>query len=127
MRRLSTIPLRADDKVPGELAEGWADTKGVARWRIKTIYEERGRGSWTGNDRTLPIRLTRLPFAASGEFDSPCGSLEFVRPIIAATQIVKSAARVHGLRSRSGSSIFLTIASRSKASSCSAAARRRRD
>ncbi|HMI39705.1 MAG TPA: hypothetical protein VK485_00565 [Sphingomicrobium sp.] len=97
MRRLSTIPLRADEKVAGELTEGWADTKGVARWRMKAIAKNRAEGIWTGNGRTLPIRLTRLPFATSEEFDSPCGSLAFVQPIVAATRIVKSPRRVHGL------------------------------
>lgn len=44
MRRLSTIPLLADEKVPGELTEGWADTKGVARWRIKAITDSGAEG-----------------------------------------------------------------------------------
>ena len=97
LRRLATIPLMPDDKVAGDLTEGWAETKGVARWRMQAITKDRAEGDWTGNGRTLPIRLTRLPFATSEEFDSPCGSLAFVQPIFAAARIVKSPARVHGL------------------------------
>jgi hypothetical protein len=97
LRRLSTIPLRADEKVPGELTEGWADTKSVARWRIKAITKNRAEGVWTGNGRSLPIRLTRLPFDTSEEFATPCGSLAFIQPIVAATRIVKSPGRVRGL------------------------------
>ena len=97
MRRLSTIPLKADEKVAGDLTEGWADTKGVARWQIKAITKNGAEGVWTGKGKTLPIRLTRLPFATSEDFDGPCGSLAFVQPIIAATRIVKSPRRVYGL------------------------------
>lgn len=97
MRRLSTIPLRADEKVPGDLTEGWADTKGVARWRITAITKDAVEGTWTGNGRTLPIRLTRQSFATTEDFDGPCGSLAFFDPIFAATRIVKSRGRVNGL------------------------------
>ena len=97
MRRLSTIPLMADEKVAGELTEGWADTKGVARWRMTAITKNRIEGVWTGKGRTLPIRLTRLPFATDEEFDSPCGSLAFVQPILASTRIVRTSARNNGL------------------------------
>lgn len=97
MRRLSTIPLMPDKKVPGELTEGWADTKGVARWRMNTITKNRAEGVWTGNGRTLPILLIRLPFATSDEFDGPCGSLAFVQPMFAAARIAKSPGRVRGL------------------------------
>jgi hypothetical protein len=97
LRRLGTIPLRADDEKAGELTEGWADTKGVARWRMTAITKDRAEGSWTGNGRTLPIRLTRLPFTTSEEFNTACASLAFVQPILAATRIVKTAAQVHGL------------------------------
>ena len=97
MRRLSTIPLQADDKVRGDLTEGWAETKGVPRWRITAITKNTADGVWTANGRTLPIRLTRLPFATTEDFDGPCASLAFVQPIFAATRIVKSPGRLHGL------------------------------
>lgn len=97
LRRLGTIPLRADEKQPGELTEGWAETKGVARWRMTAIAKDRAEGVWTGNGRTLPIRLTRVPFKTSEEFGTACSSLAFVQPIFAATQIVKTPAREHGL------------------------------
>jgi hypothetical protein len=97
LRRLGTIPLRANDKKPGELTEGWADTKDVARWRMTSIAKDRAEGTWTGSGRTLPIRLARLPFTTSEEFSTPCASLAFVRPILAASRIVKTAAQVHGL------------------------------
>jgi hypothetical protein len=97
LRRLSTIPLRADEKKPGELTEGWADTKGVARWRMTAIAKDRAEGTWTGNGRTLPIRLARLPFKTSEEFGTACASLAFVQPIVAATRTVKTPARDHGL------------------------------
>ena len=97
MGRLSTIPLQADKKAAGELTEGWADTKVVARWRMGAITRNSAEGTWTGKGRTLPIRLNRLPFATSGDFDGPCGSLAFVQPILAATRIVKSPGRVHGV------------------------------
>ncbi len=97
LRRLSTIPLRADDQKPGELTEGWADGKDVARWRMTTVGKDRAEGIWTAKGRTLPIRLTRLPFATSEDFDGPCASLAFVDPIFAGARIVKTAARIRGL------------------------------
>ena len=97
LNRLSTIPLISDTKKPGELTEGWPDQKKVARWRIGSITANGVEGAWTGNGRTLPIRLTRMRFAVSEDSDSPCGSLAFVQPIIAATRIVKRPGRVHGL------------------------------
>ena len=97
VRRLSTIPLKADEKVPGDLTEGWTKSKGVARWRINAITRNGVEGAWTSNGRTLPIRLTRLPFSQDKEFDTPCGSLAFAEPIFAATRILKSPAQVHGL------------------------------
>lgn len=97
LRRLSTIPLKSDEKGSGDLTEGWSDTKNVARWRIKTITKNAAEGVWIGKGKPLPIRLTRVPFATSEEFDGPCGSLVFVQPIIAATRMVKSPGRVHGL------------------------------
>ncbi len=96
-RRLSTIPLRADEKVPGEVTEGWADSKGVARWRIAAITKDRVEGVWTGNGRTLPISLARVPYAKTEEFDTACSSLVFVQPMLDATRIVKIAARVHAV------------------------------
>ena len=95
-KRLSTIPLRADDKTPGELTEGWA-AKDVARWRMTTIGKDQAEGAWSGKGRTLPIRLTRMPFATSDESSTACSSLAFVEPILAATRIVRTPARDHGL------------------------------
>ncbi len=97
LRRLSTIPLLADQKKSGELTEGWADTKGVARWRMTTIAKDRAEGTWTGNGRTLQIRLSRLPFKTNEDFSTACASLAFVQPIVAATRIVRTPARDHGL------------------------------
>lgn len=89
-KRLSTIPLRADDKVPGELTEGWADGKDVARWRMTAIGKDQAEGTWSGKGRTLPIRLTRLPFATSEDSSTACSSVAFVAPILAATRIVRT-------------------------------------
>lgn len=97
LRRLDTIPLKAVEKKPGELTEGWADGKDVAHWRMTAIGKDRAKGTWSAKGRMLPIRLSRLPFATSEEFDGPCGSLAFFDPIFAATRIVKTPVRVHGL------------------------------
>lgn len=96
-KRLSTIALKADEKKPGELTEGWADDKDVARWRMTEIGKDRAEGTWTAKGRSLPIRLTRLPFTTSEEFSTACSSLEFVRPILAATRISRTPDRDHGL------------------------------
>ncbi len=96
-RHLSTIPLKVDEKMAGDLTEGWSDTKGIARWRIKAITPNEVEGMWLGNGRSLPIRLNRLPFAIDGEFDGPCGSLAFFQPIFASARIVKGPSRVQGL------------------------------
>lgn len=96
-KRLKTIPLIADDKKPGDLTEGWADSKGVARWRMTSIGKHQAAGAWSGNGKTLPIRLTRVAFVVDEDFDRRCSSLAFVQPILDATRIVKSAARIKGL------------------------------
>ena len=96
-KRLSTIPLRADVKTPGELTEGWAEGKDVARWRMTAIGKNSAEGTWSGKGRTLPIRLTRLPFATSEESSTACSSLAFVAPILAATRILRTPDRDHGL------------------------------
>ena len=96
-RFLKTIPLKADDAMPGDLTEGWADTKGVARWTITAISADRAEGAWRGNGKTLPIRLTRLPFTADEDMPNVCSSLAFSQPIIAAGKIVRNPARAQGI------------------------------
>ncbi|MEO8617881.1 MAG: hypothetical protein ABI412_00815 [Sphingomicrobium sp.] len=96
LKHLRMIPLVPDDKTPGELTEGWADTKGIARWNMKAVSGNRAEGIWAGNDQTMPIRLTRLPFATDQEFATACGSLAFIEPIFAATRILNFAGHVGG-------------------------------
>ena len=97
LKRLSTIPLKSDEKNRGELAEGWADGKDVAHWRMTAIGKDRAAGTWSANGRALPIRLSRLPISTSDEAGTACSSLAFVDPILAATRIVRTLARDHGL------------------------------
>jgi hypothetical protein len=96
-RRLGTIPLKAEEKVPGGLAEGWTDDSKIARWRMRSVGKDQAEGTWTRNGRSLPIRLKRVAFERDADFDTPCGSLAFVQPIVDATRIDKSAARIRGL------------------------------
>jgi hypothetical protein len=97
VRRLATIPLIVDEQRPGDLTEGWADTKDAARWTVTTIAPDRLEGLWTGGDKTLPIRLTRVAFAKDKEFETACASLAFFRPIFDAARLVKTPARVLGV------------------------------
>ena len=96
-RVLKTIPLIVDDEKAGDVTEGWPDTKGIARWTITTTAANQIEGVWRGNGKTLPIRLTRLPYTPDKEIATACGSLAFAQPIIAAGKVVRAPARAQGL------------------------------
>jgi hypothetical protein len=96
-RHLKTIPLIAVDKVSGQMTEGWANTKGVARWTITRVASDRVEGVWRGDGATLPIRLDRLQFDTGEDFDLPCSSLTFHQPLFDAARIITTPARERGL------------------------------
>ena len=48
LKHLATISLLSDSARPGELAEGWAEKPGVARWRLTVITPVRAEGTWIG-------------------------------------------------------------------------------
>ncbi len=97
VRNLTTIPLIADRDKPGELTEGWADDKDVARWTIDGISGHTLAGTWRGKKRTLPIRLRRIAFTTDEVFDRACSSLAFVEPIVAAARIVRRTERLNAV------------------------------
>ncbi|MEP3420468.1 MAG: hypothetical protein ABJN35_01925 [Erythrobacter sp.] len=93
-------PLRLvqiDEATPNVLTEieGFSDQSG-ATWTIDGMDEERISATWRNNDRELSIGLSgskvELP-----EFDGPCQSAAFVKPLLVGGTVRESAANIGGI------------------------------
>lgn len=90
-----SIALSAEEGRPGVFVEGNGAPAGQPRWRIDSAGPSRLAGRWTGNGRTLPIRLARLA-RVQGE-ESPCASLVFHQPRLEGARIVRTRAALDGI------------------------------
>jgi hypothetical protein len=95
LSRGRTIALGAEEGREGAFVEGNGAPAGQPHWRIERADASILAGRWSGNGRTLPIRLTRLALPAGEE--SPCASLLFHRPRLAGVRIVRRRGAVDGV------------------------------
>ena len=94
---LETIPLIKDDKGQSLYSEGWPSDANAPRWALTEIAPDEIGGTWTQGSRTLPIRLERVPVAATGEDEGPCNSMEFEQPRLEGVQVARSKAVKDGV------------------------------
>ena len=92
-RRL--IPLDAEEGASGAFREGGGDGADRPRWLIQQAGPDRLTARWTGNGRTLPVRLRRLA-RMEGE-EGPCGSIVFHRPRLEGVRTVTGRGSVDGV------------------------------
>ena len=85
LSRLQLIPLEWEDGTRGAFREGVAGDATGPRWLIQRLSAGELTGQWTGNGRTLPLRLRRTA-RAEGE-DSACGTLAFHQPRLARVRV----------------------------------------
>lgn len=97
LSRLETIPLINDEKGQSLYSEGWPDDAKAARWSLSEIGPNAIAGTWTQGSRKLPIRLTRVRVAQSGEDEGPCSSMEFQQPRLEGLRILRSAGVKDGI------------------------------
>jgi len=93
LARGRTIPLSTEEGSGGIFFEG--APAGRLHWRIDSAGASTLRGQWSGNGRTLPIRLARIAGAAGEE--GPCASLAFHRPRLEGVRIVRTRGSVDGV------------------------------
>lgn len=77
------------------LHEGGGSGEGAPRWRIQSANATSASGLWSGNGRTLPIRLTRIARAQGDE--SPCGTLAFHQPRLEGIRTARARATLQGV------------------------------
>jgi len=93
-RRL--IPLDAEEgEASGAFREGGGDGADRPRWLIQQAGPTQLTARWTGNGRTLPVRLNRVA-RMEGE-ESPCGSIVFHRPRLTEVRTVAENASLDGV------------------------------
>jgi len=91
--RLVTIPLKADGESGLRFSEDWPNDAKAARWSLSRAGEML-EGIWTHGSKTLPIRLTNVPFKGD---DAPCASLAFHQPRLKGIHVVRSEASKDGV------------------------------
>lgn len=95
--RFETIALIKDEKGTALFSEGWPDDAKAPRWSLTEVGPNAIAGTWSQGSRKLPIRLTKVPIAQSGEDATPCGSREFQQPRLEGLRILRSAAVKDGV------------------------------
>jgi hypothetical protein len=95
LSRLQLIPLERGENPADGFREGSAPDAKSPGWTLDSAGPKELTGRWTGNGRTLPIRLARIA-DPDGE-ESPCASLVFHAPRLAGIRIVSQPAVKDGL------------------------------
>ncbi len=89
---LSQLQPIALEKPEGSKA--WEErTEAKARWAITLVGANSVTGSWTAGDRTLPVKLTRVPMGDDGELDRACMADAFMALRIVPARLVQSPAK----------------------------------
>lgn len=92
-RRL--IALDAEQDAENAYREGGGEGDDRPRWLIEQAGPDRLTARWTGNGRTLPVRLRRVAYEESEE--GPCGSIDFHRPRLEGVRTVAAPASLDGV------------------------------
>lgn len=95
-RRL--IALDAEEGSENSYREGGGVSGDGPRWLIEQAGPDALTARWTGNGRTLPVRLRRVAFVEGEE--GPCGSIDFHRPRLEGVRIVAAPASLDGVAYR---------------------------
>ncbi|HEY1605752.1 MAG TPA: hypothetical protein VGF77_09155 [Allosphingosinicella sp.] len=95
LSRLQLIPLERGENPADGFREGAAPDAKSPGWTVDSAGPKELTGRWTGNGRTLPIRLARIADPDGDE--SPCASLAFHAPRLAGIRIVSQPAAKDGL------------------------------
>lgn len=95
-RRL--IALDAEEGAEGAYREGGGAGGDGPRWLIEQAGPEALTARWTGNGRTLPVRLRRVPFVEGEE--GPCASIVFHQPRLEGVRTVATPASLDGVAYR---------------------------
>lgn len=93
-RRL--IPLETGDGGETVYYEGSAATTDGPSWRIEQAGADRLTARWTGNGRTLPVRLDRVDWSGDADL-GPCASPDFHRPRLSEVRTVTGRGAVDGM------------------------------
>jgi len=92
-RRL--IALDAEEGADNAYREGGGDGAERPRWLIEQAGPDTLSARWTGNGRTLPVRLRRVAHVEGEE--GPCGSIDFHRPRLEGVRTVAAPASLDGV------------------------------
>src|SRR5690349_4098884 len=95
-RRL--IALDAEEGTENAYREGGGAGGDGPRWRIEQAGPDTLTARWTGNGRSLPVRLRRVSFVEGEE--GPCGSIDFHRPRLEGVRTVAAPASLDGVSYR---------------------------
>lgn len=95
LSRRRTIPLDAEEGAAGAFREGGGTGAGRPRWLIEQAGPDRLTARWTGNGRTLPVRLRRVAHVEDEE--GPCGNIVFHRPRLEGVRTVAAPASLDGV------------------------------
>lgn len=92
-RRL--IALDAEEGAENAYREGGGVSGDGPRWLIEQAGADTLSARWTGNGRTLPVRLRRVAYTEGEE--GPCGSIDFHRPRLEGVRTEAAPASLDGM------------------------------